>query len=96
MLETHIYLCGVVTEPYTAFYEIAAHSPDQAADEYCHMYEGGWSGDHFNLTEGEPRTIQVQRKGEASLRRLTTPEIHLFEVGLAEDDDNEYVISEVK
>ena len=89
MLETHIYLCGVVTKPYTALCEIAAHSPDQAAEEYCMMYEGGWSGDHFNLTESEPRTIRV-------IDEAKTARAYHFEVLLSEDDDNEYVISEVK
>lgn len=89
MLEAHTYLCGVVTELYTALYEITAHSPDQAAEEYCLMYEGGWIGDHFNLMEGEPRTIRVVYEAKAT-------RAYDFEVLLAEDDDNEYVISEMK
>lgn len=90
MINPEIYLCGVETEPYTAFSEVAAFSPAQAAEEYCYMWEGGWDGDHFNLTEESSRLVKVfYRKSSGS------PESYSFKVELSDDSDDEYVITEV-
>ena len=91
MLEPLTYLCGVVTEPYNALYEVTALSSHHAAEEYCLMYEGGWDNDHFNLTQGEPRVIQVNTHGDRLKHTVS-----FFQVTLAEDCDQEYVIEEAQ
>jgi len=91
MLSHPTFLCGVADgDPYTGLFEVAAYTALEAAGEYCIMFEGGWDGDHFNLTHEEPRTIQVLSQGVPRNHKNS-----YYSVVLAEDSDQEYVITEV-